>query len=429
MAVTPRQVKNKRDSNGKSTGRAGTVYDVNVKYRTSEGYKAHVKRGFATRQLAEQYEARMRTQLATPFASPASGQHSKVTVHDFLNFWMERHEKNLRPATQASYRSQIKSHILPLIGHVYLADVTPEMLDGFFQHLFDEGLATGSVAIVRNILNVSMDTARKYHYINQNPVQDTMTRFPQNARTPEPYTLQQVHDLLEAVLGTSFEMPVMLAVMYGLRLSECVGMRWSNVDLANRTFEVIEQMPYNIPTGTLLVKSMAPLKSDGRVLPVTASAMPVFERQLSMQQEQRRQIEADGGIYYDNHLVFAHKNGCPLGQVGVSQHFGRLIKWLHLPRIRFHDLRHTAATNMYQLTGDFYTVGKILGHSLKGVGTQLGISNNLHAVTERYVDVRLERIKMVIEAYHNALDLDTSELKHLEKAPKHQRERKKTMER
>ena len=74
-----------------------------------------------------------------------------------------------------------------------------------------------------------------------------------------------------------------------------------------------------------------------------------------------------------------------------------------MPHIRFHDLRHTAATNMHQLTGDFYTVGEILGHTLKGIGMSLGISTNLEVVTAQYVDVRLERKKAVLEAYHKAL--------------------------
>ena len=62
---------------------------------------------------------------------------------------------------------------------------------------------------------------------------------------------------------------------------------------------------------------------------------------------------------------------------------------------------HTAATNMHQLTGDFYTVGQILGHSLKGVGIQLGMGSNLESVTAQYVDVRLDRKRIVLEAYHN----------------------------
>ena len=53
---------------------------------------------------------------------------------------------------------------------------------------------------------------------------------------------------------------------------------------------------------------------------------------------------------------------------------------------------------MHQLTGDFYTVGMILGHSLKGTGLQLGISTNLEAITAQYVDVRLERKKFVLDA-------------------------------
>ena len=87
----------------------------------------------------------------------------------------------------------------------------------------------------------------------------------------------------------------------------------------------------------------------------------------------------------------------------VTSHFGDLLKKLGLRKIRFHDLRHSAATNMHQLTGDFYTVGMLLGHSLKGTGIQLGISTNLEAMTAQYVDVRLERKKFVLDTYHNAL--------------------------
>jgi integrase len=58
---------------------------------------------------------------------------------------------------------------------------------------------------------------------------------------------------------------------------------------------------------------------------------------------------------------------------------------------------------MHQLTGDFYTIGEILGHSLKGIGNTLGFVGGLEAVTERYVDVRLERKRYVLEAYHKAV--------------------------
>ena len=59
---------------------------------------------------------------------------------------------------------------------------------------------------------------------------------------------------------------------------------------------------------------------------------------------------------------------------------------------------------MHQLTGDFYTVGEVLGHTLAGIGASLGLSMNFEAVTARYVDVRLERKKEVLDAYHGAVE-------------------------
>ena len=112
--------------------------------------------------------------------------------------------------------------------------------------------------------------------------------------------------------------------------------------------------------------------------------------------------------HYDNKLFIAKPDGSPQRRDRMSANFGQLIRHLEMPHIRFHDLRHTAATNMHQLTGDFYTVGEILGHTLKGIGISLGISTNLEAVTAQYVDVRLERKQSVLQTYHKALQPKTT---------------------
>ena len=58
---------------------------------------------------------------------------------------------------------------------------------------------------------------------------------------------------------------------------------------------------------------------------------------------------------------------------------------------------------MHEVTGDFFTVGQILGHSLKGIGIQLGVSSSLEAATAQYVNVRLDRKLVVLTAYHEAV--------------------------
>ena len=111
-----------------------------------------------------------------------------------------------------------------------------------------------------------------------------------------------------------------------------------------------------------------------------------------------------------NNVPVAGNCSCTSGHLGdlikphyVTESFPKLLKANGLRHIRYHDLRHSAATNMHELTGDFYTVGQILGHSLKGIGIQLGISNNLESVTAQYVDVRLDRKTFVLNAYHQKL--------------------------
>jgi len=422
MAVSARKVQNKRDSNGVLTGKPGTVYDVNIKYNSPEGKKTYSKKGFATRKEATQHEAEMKTKLSNPVYTPVMTSRGKQTVKEYLEEWVENHGKaNLRPSTFAGYKSHIRNHIVPYIGHVQLNQLTPAILDNMFQKLFEKGLSNSTVRYAQRILSVSMEHARKYHYIEYNPARDVITKFGKQAKTPDPYTIEQMQQFMSRVIGTEWEMPVVLAGMYGLRMSEIIGLRMQNIDLENMKFGVVEQMPFKVPAGTKIITEMAPTKSNDRTLPITEETLPYFLRQFDLIERQKELIAASGGEYYDNDLFVAKPDGSPQRRDRMSANFGQLIRHLEMPHIRFHDLRHTAATNMHQLTGDFYTVGEILGHTLKGIGMSLGISTQLEAVTAQYVDVRLERKKSVLQSYHKALhpQKNASEKKDDEKiAPK-----------
>jgi integrase len=404
MAIQSRMIQNKRDANGVLTGKRGTVYDVNIKYNSPDGKKTYTKRGFSTRKEAAQHEAEMKVRLQNPGYVPVNAMQGKQTVKEYMEAWVQTHGKaNLRPSTFASYQSHIKNHIVPFIGHIQLNQLTPAMLDNMFQKLFDKGLSQSTVRYAQRVMSVAFEAARKYRYIEHNPARDILTKFGKQGKTPDPYTVEQVRQFMANVAGTSWEMPVVLAGMYGLRMGEIVGLRWRNVNLEAMTFGVVEQMPFKVPAGTKTLTEMAPTKSNDRLLPITEVTLPYFMRQFELQERQKELIESGGGLYYDNDLVVAKPDGSPQRRDIMSANFGQLIRRLEMPHIRFHDLRHTAATNMHQLTGDFYTVGEILGHTLKGIGMSLGISTNLEAVTARYVDVRLERKREVLDIYHQAI--------------------------
>ena len=93
MAVSSRKVKNKRDGNGVLTGKAGTVYDVEFKYKTPEGDKTYSKGGFSTKREASQHEAEMRAKLKNPGYAPVQTSLNKTSVKEYLEGWLETYGK------------------------------------------------------------------------------------------------------------------------------------------------------------------------------------------------------------------------------------------------------------------------------------------------------------------------------------------------
>ena len=208
---------------------------------------------------------------------------------------------------------------MPYVGHVQLNQLTPAMLDNMFQQL-----SNSTVRYAQRILSVSMEHARKYHYIEHNPARDVITKFGKQGKTPDPYTVEQMQQFMSNVIGTEWEMPVVLAGMYGLRMSEIM-------------FGVVEQMPFKVPPGTKTITEMAPTKSNDRILPITEETLPYFLRQFDLIERQKALIEASGGVYYDNKLFIAKPDGSPQRRDRMSANFGQLIRHLEMPHIRFHD--------------------------------------------------------------------------------------------
>ena len=170
MAISTRQVKNKRDSNGVLTGRPGTVYDVNIKYTAPNGEKkTYSKKGFPTKKEATQHEAEMKAKLHNPGQIASIASQRKQTVASYLNEWVESYARvNLRPSTYDGYKRTIANYITPYIGGVALNQLTPAMVDKMFQQIIDKGLKPSTAAGAKRVLSVALSHARKYPlYRNQ----------------------------------------------------------------------------------------------------------------------------------------------------------------------------------------------------------------------------------------------------------------------
>ena len=407
MSIAPRKVKNKKNPDGTKSGRAGTVYDVSLNYKLDNEVRSYGKRGFLTKAEAQSHESKMRDFLISPHFIPTTSVDEKKTVGEFLTEWLKTYgEQNLRPTTYIGYATNINKHLIPAIGSIPLKKLTPAMIDSMYVELRAKNLSERSVQYVHAVLRVALEGARKYRYIQTNPARDILTKFGKSGATPPPYTPQQVQQLFGQCLDSEWEGLIMLGAMYGLRRNEAFGLQTTKIDLDKRTFMIDKQLPHNIPTSQKIIEEFAPTKSHDRELPITDATYPYFEKLLLHNEQQKELAKIIGDPYYDNKLLLCRPDGSPWQAKNVSSGFPRKVERLGLPRIRFHDLRHTAATNMHQLTGDFFTVAHILGHTLKGIGKALDISPNLDSVTAQYVEVRLERKLEVLDTYHKALKLD-----------------------
>lgn len=409
MAIRERKVKNKRNSQGILTGRSGIVYDVNVKVYENGRQKSIAKRGFATRREAELYEAQIKLELQTGSAAMVGyGPESKQKLKEYLPKWYESYHHNLVKSTRYSYWSGINIHLIPMLGEVSLNKLTPQMIDDMIAQLREKGLAENSVRYCHRILSSALSSAVKYGYIPNNPAKNIMTRFSKNAgRKYDKYTVEQVQQLLAFVHGNALETVVLLAVLFGLRLSEALGLRWRDVDLTHRQITLRGQIPCDLPKDAKIVPHLEPLKDrdegETRSFPITEEALPIFLRLRQEQADQRRLCKLGGAKYYDNDLVVCKPDGSPYLQKRISAKFNGFMRSTGMPKIRFHDLRGTAGTNMYNLTGDFYAVSQILGHSVDDFSQQMGVNLKINTVTTRYVQVQEQRKLSVLTAYHQAV--------------------------
>lgn len=403
MAIYERSIQNKKDKNGVSTNREGKVYDVNLKYRSESGYwKTYAKRGFKTKREALDHEAQMRLKLAKPDYSADLAKKGKDKLSDYLEDWLAEYcYHNVRPNTYAGYFRNIKNHINPNIGQVPLNAVSGPILDKLYRQLLNEGYAPNTVKYIHRTMSVAMEHAMKYGYIESNPAKKTLTKFSGEVDIPQPYSVEQIKFLLDNVMDPQWRFIIVMGGLYGLRRNEVLGLKWENVDLINNQFAIVEQRAGS-EAKRRSDKDTADLKEkfSRRLLPITEESKEYF---LAVQQYRQENIDRLKEFYDDRGFILTRPNGLPLDETHISRQFNLIVSSFDMPHQRFHDLRHAAATNMHQLTGDFYTIGEILGHSLKGIGNTLGFVGGLEAVTERYVDVRLERKRYVLEAYHKAV--------------------------
>ncbi len=286
---------------------------------------------------------------------------SKQTVTDFIETWMTAVKGELADSAWANYGAVLRTYVLPRIGAVRLADLTPQRVQALYVELLEGGKRDGSPLSARSVLQVhrtlhrALGDAVRWRLLTRNPAhgvrpprveQKEMTAWsPEDART---FLVATASDRLAALW--------VVALNSGMRRGELAGLRWADVDLDDRAIAVRQQRT----TAHYRVVVAEPKARSRRVIPVDAAVVEALRAHRLRQLEERL---CAGPGWFDSGYVFVDEVGQPYHPERLRVLFERACRAVGVPVIRLHDLRHTMATAALQAGIHPKVVQERLGHS------------------------------------------------------------------
>jgi integrase len=273
-----------------------------------------------------------------------------LTLGAFVDVWLADFKATWAARTHEYYVTQAEKHIKPHIGGTRLEKISPVLLRGFFSSLADAGVSANLQSKIGTTIGVMLAYAVSLGLLNHNPARDVKkprrTKF--ESRT---WNANELRTFLDAAQGDRFEALFILACDTGMRSGELLGLRWQDVDFDGSAVNVRR----SAQKGGLKEPKTAAGHRRIPLSPSTVAALNV-----------RRKAALVEGTYAADRTVFCNQVGGLMLHANLyHRHFVPLVVKAAVPKIRFHDIRHSAATLLLGGGVDLATVSARLGHASK----------------------------------------------------------------
>ena len=280
-----------------------------------------------------------------------------ILFGDFIQSWLNlKHRKLVTETTYRRYESLTRLHIVPSLGNMKLRNITKNHINSFLEKMNDEGQSTRSCQQTRALLSAAFKRAMQDDLISVNPVTQSRNIKSESPQI-HPFSQEEVKTLLEVTKDAYMQARIRIAVLYGLRQGEALGLKWADVDLDKGEIFIWQQMQ-KVSGNYKLVKLKS--KFSVRTLELNSSTINALR---AHKREQNQTRLALGASWEDNDLVFPGLKGQPQNSHTDFNHWQKALAAAKLPTKRLHDARHTCATLLYDQGMDIETIRRFLGHA------------------------------------------------------------------
>lgn len=302
--------------------------------------------GFRTRKEAEKACAEMLTEIERGNFVNTS---NKDTYGEFLLDFIDSHVK--LTVARNTYDNQLalaKNHIIPVLGHIKLVKLTPLDIQQFYKLMKDKGFSGGHIQNVGNLITKSIRTAAEWGMILKDVASVVKKPSAKQENQMKVWTIEESQTFLELSNGSKFHLVYMIAITTGMRKGEILGLQWKNIDFSNKSITVQNNLVY---AGNELKLTSPKTAASKRTITVPDFLIKYLKEYKLKQTPNTLDLVVTG---VKNEMLYHNV---------LDQQFAKDVKSAGLPKIRFHDMRHTHATILLQMGENPKVVMERLGHS------------------------------------------------------------------
>lgn len=292
----------------------------------------------------------------------------KITISEWFYTWLFDYRKNdLKPKSFDRYHGVYKKYIKDTtLGNIKLCDLRTTHLQRYYTHLSENNITPNTIKQINTNLKTCLGEAERQGYIQKNWCK--LVTLPKIEKRGEitPLSKEEQSRFLKAIKGDDLEMLFVVALGTGLRLGELLGLKWEDIDFENNQLTVkrsLQRIPVYEKDKLVRYEVVEQTPKTENSYRTNNIPKTIVAKLKAYKKQQNKHILRMGADYNNHNYVFCDPMGNSINRNKPGRHLKSTLSKLGITPIKFHALRHTYATRLFEAGVAPKTVQKLMGHS------------------------------------------------------------------